>query len=56
MDLEENTWYWISHPHEGDIFYPIKSIGMNIVILDGARVHKDTIGDVHWHKAVMPDA
>lgn len=55
MQLEKDAWYWVSHPHEGDIFIPILATGPNTIQINGENHHKDFVGDVTWNKAAMPD-
>ncbi len=57
MSIERDTWYWISHPQEGDIFWPIYVNGDGQYFMDGKKlglVESTQLEDLTWDKAVMP--
>ena len=55
MSLENDTWYWISDPREGDIYYPVyvccESTNFQ---LDGKYYAVSSQGGATFTKAIMP--
>ena len=35
MELINDTWYWLSDPREGDIFYPVFIVDDTYMLVDG---------------------
>lgn len=54
MELEHNTWYGLSHPHEGDIFYPVFVVDDEHMLLDDKHERLDSCRDANFTKAIMP--
>ena len=54
MKLEKDTWYWVSHPHEGDIFYPVHSVDGVYVLMDEKHYKSEDLDGLIINKAVMP--
>jgi len=60
MSIERETWYWISHSQEGDIFIPlfVNSAGQYYMggralgLVESVQVEEG----LTWHKAEMPDS
>jgi len=51
--LEKDTWYWMGNPSEGDIFYPVYSLGTYIRIDE--KVHQlSEVEGATFVKATMP--
>jgi len=55
MYLEPNTWYWVSHPHEADIFIPVYSRGDGTHLRDGCFRPNNELSDLIVQKATMPE-
>ena len=55
MELEHNTWYWISHPQEGDIFYPVLVVNDKYLMMDGKHHLIEDNKGANFEKAVMPE-
>jgi hypothetical protein len=55
MELENDTWYWVSDPREGDIFYPVYVNETGHVVMDGKHNDPKNIKGLTIDKAVMPD-
>ena len=53
-NLEYDTWYWVAHPHEGDIWYPVYVNSNFEYLLDGVAHPVLQLKDLIVHKAVMP--
>lgn len=56
MELEKDTWYWVSHPQEGDIFYPVYIASNGYVVMDGTHNPPEVMDDLNYSKAVMPES
>jgi len=52
--LEPNTWYWIGHPHEGDIWHPIFINSDLEFKLDGEITAPIKLKDCIIRKAITP--
>lgn len=55
---DKNCWYWVCHPQEGDIFYPIFVNDDGRYLLDGRVANTEGAKDLDqliWSKAVMPE-
>jgi len=55
MKFEIDTWYWVSHPQEGDIFYPVFSGPDGYIQMDGKHIKSDELKGLNFSKAVMPE-
>ena len=59
MNIERNTWYWISDPREGDIFTPLFVNDAGQYYMDGEKlglVDSTQIEEsLTWNKAEMPE-
>lgn len=56
MELEKDTWYWVSHPQEDDIFYPVWVHSDGSIIMDGKHNPPEVVKGLNYSKAVMPTA
>jgi len=55
MDFKVQTWYWFSHPHEGDLFYPMLYVGEGIARVDGVETNiEKQMKGLLFHEAEMP--
>jgi hypothetical protein len=54
MKLKNQTWYWMSHPHEGDIFYPVFILNDKYLMLDGEPCEISNNTGAIFDAAVMP--
>lgn len=54
-ELEHQAWYWISHPHEGDTFYPVYVIDGTYLKMEGKHYRLDEIQGATFNKAVLPE-
>lgn len=55
---EINTWYWIYHPQEGDIFYPVFVNSDGGYLMDGKLANPEGTKDLNslnWTKSTMPE-
>ena len=53
IPLEKDTWYWMGNPSEGDIFYPVYSLGTYIRVDN--KVHQlSEVEGATFEKAKMP--
>jgi|TARA_R110000850_G_scaffold173812_4_gene299360 hypothetical protein len=54
MELINDTWYWLSDPREGDIFYPVFIVDDTYMLVDGeTHVIEKSLG-ANFDLAVMP--
>ena len=55
-DELETGWYWYSHSHEGDIFYPVYiNLEINKFLIDGKRKPLVDLEGFNLFKAVLPE-
>ena len=54
MDLEANTWYWISSPVDGDIFSPALAQEDGLILIDDDVYTVTQLSGLTFTKAVMP--
>ncbi|MBL4869808.1 MAG: hypothetical protein JKX72_02515 [Robiginitomaculum sp.] len=55
MDRELNSWYWVTHPHEGDVWYPVFVDNEGGYVMAGQVEDKKMMDQLTWQKAVMPE-
>jgi len=59
MRRERDTWYWVSHPQEGDIFTPLFVNTDGQYFMDGKKLGLVESVQVEegltWHRAEMPE-
>lgn len=55
MSLKHGTWYWLSHPHEGDVFYPAYIVDDVYMVVDGETISINENKDATYDEAVMPN-
>jgi hypothetical protein len=55
MKLINKSWYWLSHPHEGDIFYPVFILDDEYMLVDGKRWEIAKNAEATLTLAIMPD-
>jgi hypothetical protein len=53
MKLIKESWYWVSDPNEGDIFYPVFIINDTHMLLDNEKIKIASAG-VTFNLAIMP--
>lgn len=54
MTLEYNTWYWITDPREGDVWYPVYVNSEFEYLLDGVAHDVLELKSLLVKKAIMP--
>lgn len=54
-DLQPNTWYWYTHPQEGDSFFPMYVANNRYVIIDGESVLNRHIKGFTFYEAILPN-
>ena len=54
IELKADTWYWVSDPNEGDIFYPVLGVDESHVVMDSKAYHVKNLSGLIVTKAVMP--
>ncbi len=54
MELEHSCWYWVAHPGEDDIFYPVYVLDDEYLMLNGNRTKINMNNGAIFTKAVMP--
>jgi len=55
MKLEKGKWYWVSHPQEGDLFYPVYIVDDGYLLMDGRHEPIDENSGAIFTKAIMPN-
>ena len=55
MGKEKNCWYWVTHPHEGDVWYPVFVDNEGGYVMAGTIEDKAMMDQLTWAKAVMPN-
>lgn len=54
MKLEYDTWYWVSDPREGDIWFPVFVNSNFEYVLDGEFRSILELKELTVYKAIMP--
>ena len=54
-EYKADTWYWFTHKHEGNVWYPIFYDGQEFV-LDGERINSNKLQGLNIEKSIMPGA
>lgn len=55
MGKENNCWYWVTHPHEGDVWYPVFVDNEGKYVMAGEYQNKHELDQLIWEKAIMPE-
>ena len=55
MDRVKNCWYWVAHPQEGDVWYPVFVDNEGGYVMAGTIEDKTTLDQLIWEKAIMPN-
>lgn len=51
---EKNKWFWVTHPHEGDVWYPVFVNNQGDYIMAGNNEDKAMLDRLTWEIATMP--
>ena len=55
MKLINKSWYRMSHPHEGDIFYPVFIVDNKHMLVDGQQHEIAKNAGATFAIAIMPN-